>query len=130
MSLMNFREPNQVKWVGVRPAHNGEQIIRSGSITGGTYLLYTVPSGKVFYLTYWDAVAHGSNVGYGVILVRDTSDVNQYNIANFQTSNSTTELVKCCSLFYPIEIPGGWDICLYSDNASYRIRATIRGWIE
>jgi len=50
MALMKFREPNQVKWVGVRPGHNGTQIIRSQGADNATVELYLVPVGQTFYL--------------------------------------------------------------------------------
>jgi len=64
MALMKFREPNQVRRVGVRPAHDGTQVLERGSADNATVVLYTVPAGKVFYLCHaWlnvQGVAAGS----------------------------------------------------------------------
>jgi hypothetical protein len=47
---MSWIEKNRAKWIGVRPAREGTDIILDGTATNGTTVLYTVPAGKVFNL--------------------------------------------------------------------------------
>jgi len=50
--LMDFREPNQVNWQGVRPGHNGVQVLISGiRLAIGAVGVYQVPAGNTLFLT-------------------------------------------------------------------------------
>jgi hypothetical protein len=51
MSAMAFREPNEVRWVGVRPAHKGTQIKGSGAASGNTVDVLQISSGKKGFIT-------------------------------------------------------------------------------
>ena len=53
MALMKFREENHVKWMGVRPAHDGTQVLAHTTGVGGTApILYTVPAGMTLFITH------------------------------------------------------------------------------
>jgi len=128
MSLMNFREPNQVKWVGVRPAHNGIQIQKQGEAENGIVIIHTVTSGRTFYLTSVSWSANSSQTAVNFCLgVRNTSDVFVYDI---------------CAVFFravgqvgwgltfnpPLEIPSGYDIYVHSSAVGASAKAFIHGW--
>jgi hypothetical protein len=52
MALMKWREPNQAKWIGFRPAHNGTPIIITGNYVSGANLLYTVSPNKTLHICH------------------------------------------------------------------------------
>ena len=64
MALMKFREPNQVRWIGSRPAHNGTQVseYRATNVAGITNLL-PAQATQTQYITYFfiSTEANGSN---------------------------------------------------------------------
>jgi len=130
MSAMAFREPNQVKWVGIRPAHNGEQVAKSNAATNGTTIIHTVTATKTLYLctstlTYWGAV------GSGQIKVRNAADVDQYILV-------IGGLITAAGAFFglsipfnpPLEIPAGWDVVVLSSIAASVAEGFIFGWEE
>lgn len=45
--VMSWREPNRARWVGVRPGHDGDMLVKAGTAVNGTTIVYTVPVGKV-----------------------------------------------------------------------------------
>ena len=61
------REPNQVKWVGVRPGHNGEQVVKWGDANNNLVVLYTVPADKLLLIFGYFISYHGSVAGYGYL---------------------------------------------------------------
>jgi len=130
MALMKFRESNQVKWVGVRPGHNGTQVTKWGSADNETVILYTVTAGKILYLVHY-TVFISSDVAdrWGFMGVRNDADVEQYRFSTgvFKQVGSIGFGV---GLKYPIEIPAGWDIFLVSNSADSHINGFIHGWEE
>ena len=130
MSVMSFREPNQVKWVGVRPAHNGEQITKFGNVTDDILVLYTVPSGKTFYLSSWQFEANTSASGvYGVIYITDASGATYYAIQRIGF-NSVSQFADSGTFYPPMELPGGYSIKISSNSTSLIVRAGFFGWEE
>ena len=130
MSVMNFREPNQVKWVGVRPAHNGTQVIKHTNAQNGTVIIYTVPSGNTYFLTGFTIGVRQEAAGDIALGVRDGSDVWQYYLFHNSYGSAQPPYAFGMGLTYPIEIPEDYDIYLWSSAASVYIFATIMGWIE
>ena len=130
MSLMKFRENNWVRWVGVRPAHNGEQVAKSGTAKNGITVLYTVPSDSTMFLSLVTlGIRRHTNSTDFSVYIRDTSDVTSYVIWTDYIDVDT-----CFGLsipfIIPLEIPAGYDICL-STGADYcNIYAFIHGWVE
>jgi len=130
MALMAFREPNQVKWVGVRPAHRGTQIAADNQGMAGFIIVYTVSAGKTLYLTDWSWAIEATGVGgTGVLAVRDAGDVQLYTLAGGALTVASA-ISKACGLFFPIEIPADYDIFLWSSAATLNVRAFIHGWEE
>lgn len=130
MPLMGFRESNQVKWIGTRPAHRGTQVVGSGNAHNSTVILYTVPAGKTFFLCAADICVYLGVAGSeGHLYVRDDGDVLQYRIFKLYSPNLTSE-ANSLSFMPPLEIPAGWDICVLSSAVGIYVNAFIHGWVE
>jgi len=130
MSPMAFREPNEVLWRGVRPGHRGEQIAKYASANNATVILHTVTIGKTLFLTAVSFQAATTTAGKsGILLVRDTSDVEKYKLFNFYLT-AVGGLSDSLSFNPPLEIPSGWDICIYSSATECVARTFIHGWEE
>ena len=72
MALMTFREPNQVKWVGSRPGHNGTQIFGYALATNAVATCYFAPAGKAGYIYGLDlAASSGANPGLASLQIWD-----------------------------------------------------------
>ena len=117
-----FREPNQVKWIGVRPGHNGEQVFISlDSIVTG--VLYTVPADKILFLFDWH-FGMASNVAAACLFqVRDDGGVVQANLAYVTSHTTATSANASNALWVPIEMPEAWDIY-------YTAAARVRGYFH
>ena len=121
------REPNQVKWIGVRPGHNGIEILESGNVDNGTDVVYTVPADKLFLWFGWNAImisnAYSSACSIGIfnavpVLVR--------NIQTFGTgANMATALSK--SYWPPLEVAEGFSIRFVSTAAGRTLDGSIHG---
>lgn len=130
MSVMKFREPNQVLWRGWRPGHNGTQIAKRAAKSNGTLIVHTVTAGKTFFLSHWrfrvdtTAAAHS-----GLFFVRDTDDITVYDIDDI-LMRTVGHYNNAVALFHPIEIPAGYDVCISSSDAALSSSAFIHGWEE
>ncbi len=120
MAATVYAEHNQVKWVGVRPGVEGEQIVKSGEQANGTNVLYTVPAGKVLLIfqTYVTGIATAASGGRAQL--RHTTDVPAtiYMFGNVLTNadNGGTSIVL--ARFVPYECLAGTLISLYSSVAA------------
>ena len=130
MAAMAFREPNQVRWVGTRPGHNGTQVIAGGTATNTVTILWTVTAGKTLHITYFSlAMRSGAVTAECSISVRNGADVYQYSIVNIGTvASDHGELAAALSV--PIEVPAGYDVYVASDSANLKAYGTIHGWEE
>jgi len=130
MALMRFREPNQVKWVGTRPGHNGTQISKHDYASNNTIAIYTVPAGKVCYLCSV-GMYHAVNVTErGYLAIYDAVPVVDI-ILQMQHYIVNVTHPSCFSSFWPpLEIPSGYAIKVVSDAAGGGIYAAIHGWVE
>jgi len=130
MALMSFREPNQVKWVGMRPAHRGTQVIVRAGGLGAEFIVYTVPAGKTFYLC-------GLLVGFsttavatwGTVRVRNDLDVVQYALAGL-LMDAVGQNIVAHSYWPPLEIPALWDVTVLSSAVTLECMVAINGWVE
>lgn len=130
MGLMEYREPNQVKWVGVRPGHKGEQVLEDlFSNVAGDVLIYTVPAGKTLFLTNIFLGMWANISGIIGLSIFDTTPVRwKWLCVGIQIV--TDNLIPINKSYYPpIEIPSGYHIYRYSANADTSI-ACIHGWVE
>ena len=130
MSDMHFREPNQVKWQGSRPGHNGTQVSETGTANTATVDLYTVPAGLVFHFCGWVFLSWGVGFGDGAHLwiwttvALDRREINR----GVHAANDGFTVVK--SYWPPLEVPTGAIIRLISDNVNSVCFASIHGWVE
>lgn len=132
MAIMQHRESNQVKWLGVKPAHNGTQITKSNTQTGaGTKTIYTVPADNTLFITYATLasresanVAGDANISTTPIGEAGATRLIRhfYDLAGHQVSTAT---------FNPsVEVAAGETVDVISSHANIDGSATIHGWIE
>ena len=130
MALMEFREPNQAKWQGSRPGHNGVQVFEGiHTIALGWVLIYTVPVGQTLYLTH--AAINGAFNGSATLYlgVYDTTPVIvQYLFGAYKQMNFSSSF---CNANYwpPIEIPAGYTIQA-AQSGNIGMTVTLHGWAE
>jgi len=130
MALMKFRESNQVKWVGVRPGHNGTQIIKYGLANNSTVVLHTVSAGKTLYLYSFNIDVYTTTASFGGQLrVRDTTPAIVNILADLNAGANMSQAIAQ-DLYYPIEIPAGYTIEIVSDVEAVIVVACIFGWEE
>jgi len=132
MALMKFREPNQVKWQGSRPAHNGTQFYGRGYQAGvGDEIVYTVPVGKTAFLTYCYLTYRMGAAQATYALMASYTDgavLDRYILNYFVNSISTG--TTSTPLTYPIEIPENYTIRVITDNVNLGVEGVAWGWIE
>ena len=130
MALMKFREENHVKRVGVRPAHDGTQVLASDQAQNGQKTIYTVPAGKVFYLCSWGLGYQLIVAGRGILRV--VNDVPAtvasliYDVFTAPIEAKTT----MGTAWPPIEMSAGWSIVVISNAAGLLVDGWCFGWIE
>ena len=130
MALMSFREPNQVRWTGARPAHRGTQILKWSEKVNGSTTIHTVTAGKTLYLTSLTAFVQSTAAATaGSVWVRDTLGalVSRLVTAYFLAAGSGSWALPYP---FPLEIPAGYDIIAYSSAATVYCGACIAGWEE
>jgi len=130
MALMAFREPNQVKWWGIRPAHRGTQVAKSASAINATVIIHTVTAGKTLFLCS-ASLSLQSGVGGGNIFVRNGADVWQFALLAAQIfTAAATSQGSSITFWPPLEIAAGWDLCTISGAAACSASGFIFGWEE
>jgi hypothetical protein len=130
MSAMVYREPNRTRWVGVRPAHNGEEISKSNNANNATVIIYTVSALKTLFLTGWIHQAYSSGAGTGFLFVTNAADVVQYTIStqSFLVAGNVVQIAG--DMFYPIEIAAGYKVKIMTNALAVFTQAFIHGWEE
>lgn len=129
--MTEHREPNMVKWVGVRPGHNGEQIAKSNTVAGDTAIVHTVNAGKTFFLCYYDFIYSTRTADIsGSLFVRNVADALVYTLSVGRINTTLYSMSAQSGLIIPIEIPTGFDICIISAGATTPVYAFIHGWEE
>ena len=112
-----YREPNQVKWVGVRPGHNGEQILIDID-TAVSVIVYTVPADKLLFLFDWSiSTAPNLNI-HSRLQIRTAVPVVVANIAGASSYTGDSGTNNAQALWVPIEIKAGYDIYLFATGAT------------
>ena len=103
------REPKQVKWIGVRPGHNGEQTLIDIDKAASAEV-YSVPADKILLLFSWH-FGIGRNADATALLnLRDDGDVVIAQLA-YVCSNSTDPGINANqALWVPIELPEDYNI--------------------
>ena len=126
--MTKHREPNKVKWVGVRPGHNGEQIHKSGRANNDTVILYTVPADKILLLfnwgisTFWTALNTYVSLGiYDAVPAIETTLVDIL----MQVIGDTYD--REASYDMPIELPEDYSLRLVSGAIGCYISGYVHG---
>ena len=130
MALMKFREPNQVQWQGVRPGHNGTQVLESFS----TALVvptpfYTVPAGKTFFLTYAGLFQSINITGRLILDIYTDAPAYWRRLLTGLSLLNQISLAINVSYWPPIEVPAGY-IFYVEQSAIAGVLAVIHGWVE
>jgi len=127
---MKFREPNEVRWVGVRPAHKGTQIIKQDSVANGNVVIYTVPSGKTLYLCEATILTDSQVTGNIGLLLRNASDIAVRYICYVAAQANATIKADHNHFWPPMEIQAGFNFLLLSSAAGLTVYGSIFGWEE
>ena len=127
---MKFREPNMVKWVGVRPGHNGIQVAKQNAVINATVIVHTVTDGKTFFLTTLTLSIEVPAAGYSYMFVRDAGDVVAYFLGFIQCSATSAAGPLAVTFNPPLEIPEKYDICVGSTVALLTVGGFVHGWEE
>jgi hypothetical protein len=127
---MAFREPNEVRWVGVRPAHKGTQVLINGSSVNQVTTIYTVSAGKTLYINSYMLGVSSVATGYVYLWVATPAGELFTRLAIIWCQASTTVPCAIACLHYPIEVPAGYLIRLSSTAAGLTAIGEITGWEE
>ena len=130
MSDMMFREPNQVKWMGSRPGHNGTQVLLSDTVAAVVPTgFYTVPAGKTLFIT--SAFLNITNpvaVSYYLAIFNAVPALDQYLINTYYTAGQQIVPVQA-NYWPPIEVEAGYHL-YYRQGVNALLTYTIHGWVE
>ena len=130
MALMKFREPNQVRWVGSRPAHNGTQLTAVKVVTDAEGTIYTVPVGETLFLCSMNAVI--PVVAAGTVFMNIYTDAAAVYFYGMQESILAAQggIYRYFTFWPPMELPSSYYIRIGSGAAGLTVRASIFGWVE
>ena len=79
------REPNMVKWVGIRPGHNGEQVIEFASGANVQTTVYLVPATKLFLWYGWRLTIRGAAISTGQLEIWSAVPALKHTIIHIYT---------------------------------------------
>ena len=127
---MGFREENEVRWVGTRPAHRGEQVSVFGHAVNSTQIIYTVPVGKTFYLCAWIHDVYIGAAGNGELLVYTDGGVLTYRLGVGAGTVLGVTHRSSGSCWPPMEFPAGYTVRLTSTVALIDSYGSIYGWVQ
>ena len=130
MALMKFREPNQVKWQGSRPAHDGTEIHKHTYATAATQIVYTVPAGKYFHLCTAVLNMMMPVASTGRIEVWTAVPAVEYYIMATNIQANTNLLPHVATFWPPLELDPGWSIRITVAGVGSGGYAMIFGWVE
>lgn len=120
-----YSEHNRANYIGVLPAHDGEQLIINGSTNLTSTTLYTVPANKIVLINSIFAYVHKTNAnGYGAIEVFDSADVKTDYLIHLGTQ-ATGGFSDNRTFPIPYELPAGYWIRISCAQATDIIIATI-----
>ena len=130
MALMKFREPNQVKWIGSRPGHNGTQVLASTNADSALATVYLVPVGKTFYLCYAGINYSAVAAGMAYMDIRDDGGVRIAYLYNEVIIAAGEGKAFASSFWPPIELLAGYTVRLASGAAGLTVHGVVHGWYE
>jgi len=130
MALMGFREPNQVRWVGIRPGHRGTQILLDIDVGNNTQILIDGTQVTITYLTSWfmGLVRDGAYSGAMEITENDDTHVcwlGYIDTLALQIGRHITQ-----DLTFPIEMPVGYKLKVVAAGAGSQVYGYVHGWEE
>jgi len=130
MSDMMFREPNQVKWQGVRPGHNGKQVYWNTS-TFAIGELVIVPASATLrrFITYYDMMLNPTGICIAQLRVYTDGDVLVWTFGHIRNIVNGTSGDKTGTFNPPFELPIGWYI-VTSLSTGVSLETAILGWEE
>lgn len=130
MSLMSFREYNRAKWIGVRPGHNGIQIVANGAgVVDETTVIHTVSASKVLYITSWWLSCFASAAGTANFFINDTDPALFYRICRFEDDGAFC-LALSGNFWPPLEVSSSYTVSIHSNSADLEAAGGFVGWEE
>ena len=130
MARMNWREANRARWVGIRLAHEGEQLLRTATANNATVVLYTVPAEKTLYLCAATMGFESHDNEWNRIWIADETDTPVFYLFETWSQNTTTIPHAGQSYWPPIELPALYTVKIFSATADRVVRGSIFGWVQ
>lgn len=116
--------------MGSRPAHGGDQVIAYAVATNNTTIVYTVPAGKTLYLKGFNiGCLGGGAVTSHYLLIRNAADA-VWKYLQYLPTAAAGCIGFTRDYSQPLEVPSGYDVCVYNNNGTAYTGACIDGWIE
>ena len=126
MAVTVHREPNRVKWIGVRPGHEGEQILEHGTANNATVIIYTVPADKLLLLYGFSYNVSGTGGGIGYLSIYTAVPaVHRHLVYGNFSANTTIGFSRNYSI--PIEIVAGYSVRVLSPAVTMYVGVSIDG---
>lgn len=119
-----WKEPNLMRYVGFRPALEGDQACNIGTVSNASFTLLTVPADKVFLLFSFWAYTLASAAGIGYMSIYNAVPAVAYRLA-YHRFTAAGDRYSMHDLSIPIEIPAGWSVVIETNNATTR----TEGWV-
>jgi len=130
MALMTFREPNQVRWFGIRPGHRGTQVLLDVNVTNNTQVLIDGTQITITYLTDWFlGMVRNKDVGNSMEIT-ENDDTHICYLAVITSFTGSPSFAIAQALTYPIEIPAGYKLKVNSVGVNATTFGYIHGWEE
>ena len=120
------REPNQVKWIGVRPGHNGEQVIEGDTAVNVLKTIYTVPADKILLLNNYVATIYCAAGGNGSVMIYNAVPALYRTLVLMPATANDNGFVSV-SFPMPIELSEGFSIRALTTAANIDLWVTING---
>jgi hypothetical protein len=130
MALMLFRERNQARWIGTRPAHRGTQIAKYATAQNATVIVHTVTAGKTLFLVHAALMLTASGGGGFSFYIRDAADVDWFWLGAGYFPGGLVQEHHVFAPAFPLEVPAGYDIVAVSSVVANVAKASVFGWEE
>jgi len=131
MALMKFREPNQVKWCGVRPGHNGTFTSAELRTAAAAWsVVYTVPVNTRLYIFHsWMSAINAGLAGNARIRIVYGGVAHQLYIVEFEAIAGGRDFVDT-SYYFPLELEANDTFEIYVSNAGIAVWGGFNGFLE
>lgn len=130
MAKMTFRAKDHVRWVGVRPAHEGTQVYATGwQGDAGNNSFYTVVD--TLYITYLCLTSSlSADVFASASITIYTAVPAVWRMIADQVFDKAGQQTSLIALPFPIEVPKDYTIRVVSSHANLGADAFFWGWEE